>query len=840
MSRPFRFNGHVDDNSNARSSNPLHSQSTHARFTSLTEFPPSDSVRSHETMNPSLEATQLDFKVPPPGNPHEQIFYRDPNSFPNGLDFDDDTTSACGSLSSGNELESDIGDDSSHRISLRGPRIRFHSRAPWETDDILEGDESDDSRRSTPAGVKFKKKTTKADGFMHTFGRGSPIVGRRSVESNYSLTTTSKVPLEFSAAISSRHGFPPSSETLSNLGRPPPPSAIHQNAWHMQAGGCPPSSDHSSPTESSSSTTYHQGEMHTSSPPYDVEVSPSPTDSRRPSEIPSSTRSSRDSVPPANFVHPYANPDLVTPHTSKPRVSPHQTGFASVSRSDSISTVTDSISGKPTLFPTMSREASKNASPKDTPSGHRIRKREISSPTAFFHGSDLNSPYLDRNSNFLSLHPPPLGHMGPVQPHSPPVALISLQEAQARERSRNATVRANAVHSMNADSTPHVYSPDPDDVASIPESQNDPDSGTSSSRSRAQSISVSSRAKTTFHSLVGGSLPQPERRSSEASIFSSGPPAGRVLKPKKSGFMRLFSGRGDGDKIPPPPVPALSDIHLVQDLPTKLSLTTSKLSLSTVSVTQTSPPGLVAASSSATMTSDIGVPSEENQYLALDPKCPGAPRKRLPPPLYISTGSSSPLSHFPNSESRVLSRTLAASSSLSAPNVPQSAPPAGSDFQGLKLRPVSALFSAQFGNFVANPNADAPSDSCVTSPSGTSAVMWSPLTPSSSRPSDGEPHPTVKAVGEQPLTVEALQEQFMAAKKAWQRQILELEGQVRDLQNEIEDLRAANDKEYCEVCQRGNPQKRPETNESQKKLGVLDRPRAHTGDIARFSSANRD
>lgn len=154
-----------------------------------------------------MDEAPLDFKIPPQhaqGNPHEQIFYRGRSSYSSGLDYDDDTTSANGSLSSGNEPESDAGDNDSTQISLRGPKIRFHSRAPWEMDDVPEGDESDHSRRSNNAAMKpGRKKAFKTDTLIRTFTRGS----RPSVESSYSLTTTSKVPPEFSPGTSSRRSL---------------------------------------------------------------------------------------------------------------------------------------------------------------------------------------------------------------------------------------------------------------------------------------------------------------------------------------------------------------------------------------------------------------------------------------------------------------------------------------------------------------------------------------------------------------------------------------------------------------------------------------------------------
>lgn len=90
---------------------------------------------------------------------------------------------------------------------------------------------------------------------------------------------------------------------------------------------------------------------------------------------------------------------------------------------------------------------------------------------------------------------------------------------------------------------------------------------------------------------------------------------------------------------------------------------------------------------------------------------------------------------------------------------------------------------------------------------------------------------------DQSSVIQALQEQIVSARKAWQRHIWELEGQVRDLKAEVDDLRASgNAKGYCQVCGRGKPEEDGHTNT--KKVGVVNRPRARTGDAARFGSGN--
>jgi len=86
----------------------------------------------------------------------------------------------------------------------------------------------------------------------------------------------------------------------------------------------------------------------------------------------------------------------------------------------------------------------------------------------------------------------------------------------------------------------------------------------------------------------------------------------------------------------------------------------------------------------------------------------------------------------------------------------------------------------------------------------------------------------------------------MVARRAWQRQIWELEGQVRDLKAEVEEFRTAeHSKEYCAACGRGSAGRSPDEPEIDmedlqkagvKVGGVVNRPRARTGVGSRFAS----
>ncbi|KAI6047773.1 hypothetical protein EDC04DRAFT_2886578 [Pisolithus marmoratus] len=686
------------------------------------------------------------------GDPCEQIFYPGNHNRPSP----DDVASASSSLSSGDD--SDIEDiESTCRISVRGPTIRFRSRAPWETSDTEEKEES--THRMPRLTAKAKGKSTTADGFMRALGRASPIISRPSVESGYSQGN-SKPSLDFypdgsphRAILFHGSGHMPASSTFS---MPDPSPTLPYNTEPYGEGTGSLSSHHSSTEDSSSCTTRGHGSALTSSTHHGFEVSSDATSAHRRSPAHSPRLSQECSVR-EDFVHPYANPNLIGPYPSNPDNSSKKSNFK---RSDSITTVTDTISNKSTssAIPRESLEVSP-MSGKDSQDSQRICKKEISSPSLVLHGNDINPAYLDRDAKFLSLHPPLRAPASPgwiAHHHSPPVALISLQEAQAREKSRTASLHTGTAHSKAADSTSHIPSWQPSDLTAVPNGRNNLGRMSNSVRPRAQSISTSARAKTALHSVVG-TTSQFERRDSGPS--SSGTSASRALRHKKSGFLRLFSSRGDGDQSSPPPVPSLHDTCIAQGV-REVPLSRN--------------PELYPLSHAPTAMAGT---EDEDQDSGCEPTV-STTRKLLRRPLNIDIGTPSQFASIPNSGPDVQSRTHDdnSHSTSSLPlNVPQSAPSTALDFQALQLRPVSALFSAHFAEYVGSSEADTSLDSGTTSPASNSGVMLSPLTPLSSRPSNDEPSHGVGVSGENPSVIKALQEQMLSANRAWQRQVQELQ-----------------------------------------------------------------
>jgi len=80
-----------------------------------------------------------------------------------------------------------------------------------------------------------------------------------------------------------------------------------------------------------------------------------------------------------------------------------------------------------------------------------------------------------------------------------------------------------------------------------------------------------------------------------------------------------------------------------------------------------------------------------------------------------------------------------------------------------------------------------------------------------------------------------------STRKAWQHQIWELEGQVRDLRAEIDGMRLKEERgERCLLCGRSDDEPDEDASESLRstggRAGIVDRPRARTGVGTRFGA----
>lgn len=291
----------------------------------------------------------------------------------------------------------------------------------------------------------------------------------------------------------------------------------------------------------------------------------------------------------------------------------------------------------------------------------------------------------------------------------------------------------------------------------------------------------------------------------------------KMGRTKKSGFMRLFNKEKEGQESPPP-VPSLPETVSQTQVPTQR---TAK-PVQRVPVPSLSP-------SLQIFDTSIGTSFEP-----IDAHLPSKSPKRHPPPVLsintITQGAQARASTNDNHQRNFLDRPF-------LDQFPQSAPANVSEFPVLKLRPVSTLFSAHFGEHIVPGGTPRSSeDTDVSTPRSPSpSALISPITPiSTSRPSQDHARIAYAHTPEDPSIVRSLQEQMVSQKKAWQSRIWELESQVRDLKVELEDAKSKNvfTDETCEKCGRGAKR----STQAHSGLSVVNRPRARTGTTSRFAN----
>jgi len=512
-------------------------------------------------------------------------------------------------------------------------------------------------------------------------------------------------------------------------------------------------------------------------------------------------RSSSPPLPPPNRIfHPYAHPEVVASSESlvhgpmAPRIS-H--GRLSDDQQPNVSVRRSSESNTSSLHNTQS--AIRKGSAPELPS------RKV-------HSRSKMAPH-EEEGQLTKTFPVPLSSAWPgPAPFSdysstPMSNLISLEEARARVQQK----QTNAAVSTPPKSTPAV----PASFASPPSTDG------SGSTPRHRTTSTGKRS-------TGGGDEDPIT-------------APKALKHKRSAFMKLFAGK-EKEGLPKD-----------RDSPT--------LSISDPIIRATStPPRVTKADTSG----DIPpVPSLHNI-------------KRIPPPSLSIVVSSPSVPHsdldgqdsviIPPSPSRTINlpsdnSSQYLSSKLDAPHSrtnsgirpPASAPPSQTRFEGLSLRPVSTIFSAKFsdilGEFV-SPPADLgsfPSSSSNSStpnvgPSPTHSTFETsrtnsmstasdyPLTPATTHGISSIPalsSPSSMVSSENPNTVIiSLQTEMANLRKIHQRQVWELEGQIKDLKEEMEQLRNTGD---CEACGKEKKDRRTTMTSTKSRpkavVSVVDRPR---------------
>jgi hypothetical protein len=397
---------------------------------------------------------------------------------------------------------------------------------------------------------------------------------------------------------------------------------------------------------------------------------------------------------------------------------------------------------------------------------------------------------------------------------SPTFNLISLQEAQAQARERSRT---------------HIQAPpDPPFLQNEPPSRNlVPALPTNTGRMRSRTASTSSKGKVE-PLVISNPIPLPHSGAEDSAPNGRSAPPPRTLKQKKSGFMRLFNGK-DKDKTQapsPPPAPPVT----APSMPRTPKLSSARVPVPTLS------PSLVPQSP-LQLDSIVRGDGRENDRVGL-PRDQESIQQQGPALTIITTRDASP-SGAPTSQSlRTGSGGSSMISGLSSDRglSPASAPPLTTTFPGLSLRPISTVFSAHFADHIMS--LDSPSTTSTTqtdsssTTAGGSGSGGSILSPLATEPSFDEKH---AVTDDDPyVIIQHLQEQLRSTRKAWQHQIWELEGQVRDLRAEIDKMRLKESRgERCLLCGRSD-----EPDQSMGGHGVVDRPRARAGvGTMRFAAA---
>jgi hypothetical protein len=396
----------------------------------------------------------------------------------------------------------------------------------------------------------------------------------------------------------------------------------------------------------------------------------------------------------------------------------------------------------------------------------------------------------------------------------PTFSLISLEEARA-QRMRSATANPTSkISGAGGMSNPFsMFSP----VETEAPPRADCFVSGSITRARARSISAgANKARSALQTIVG--QPKPDRRDTEpVTIATSGAGhPGKTLKHKKSGFMRLFNAGKVSEKDEQttlPPVPSLPDSHSINHVQPVVPRT-SKTSVHRIPVPRLSPSLFESSSAQSydTLANDTCKQStKRNAGLSIN--------TQQHPVVGVVSAS-------------IMDDRVSLTQHPKFDQQLQSAPAIVSEFSALKLRPVSTLFSAQFGDHIVAVDSRPSSEIDLTTPRSSSPGAVVTLTPTSTTQACHEKPTIVSSPDNQASVVRSLQEQLATAKKAWQLHIWELEGQVRDLKATVEELKGSDDKDYCQSCGRGAVETAAPCSKS-----VLHRPRARTGTSSRFTNA---
>ncbi|KDQ63403.1 hypothetical protein JAAARDRAFT_29433 [Jaapia argillacea MUCL 33604] len=886
----------------------------HTRFPSFSECSDSPSVYSHGAFSPRSrhapvpsDASTLHYS-PATVEPRPTLTDRERLNDPSAstLDLEDDPRHSFASQDYYDDDErtsqhsiSDE-DEPMTRMSYLGPKMRFHSPAPWELteDSVAEADESgmDDLMRTLSGGSKRdRSKANRADGFMKGLGLNSrPSTSSRP--SNESSRSSGKGKKSFETTSSyispggALHALAHASMSSTSLALPPQsPKSASRSAFSILKGRSrtgsnpgkaalrPPISTPRSPVITSTNSSPASGSVsHQHSPRRRV----APRRSSSPPSPQSASSAHED------YVHPFAHPDSFqyarnsVHHSVHPAVRapvpirPFHAGI--ISPSDSEVTITDATtSTSPSSASVITPDTSaasmthKHNASISSSMMSGFRRKEISAPISLDHSSRRYSPPEPRIEESRHEGPgyPRKGSSGrnEYQP-APAFTLISLEQAQAqaRDRSRSTTAQPVLAHAPTTSVVPFPVNP----ANSTDHPWNTtkrPGSPTSiSSRARVRSSSAGAKAKSALSGMGIEIGRRTSQKSTDTAPWDESPhvdsPPNKTVTKKKSGFLRMFRDR-EKDKGAQneliPPVPQLSEAYAspnpsmprppkdVKRVPVP-SITPSLLAR-VDPVTSCSSP--TSASPTTPFRDTLGV-DESARLNGRSPRRATPTLSIVPPqPSLLATPFNPEVISRQRSRSTTPTRVLSAAAAddrpmgpfLTAP--PMSAPPGKTDFQGLSLRPVSGAFSMHFPELVdehaaglAPPFSAREYDFDLDTPN--SGTSGSLLSPDSG----GFPSGT-SSVFYEPTAIHVGDDDPSAVIKALQDQITSArkvwQTHIWELEGQVRDLKS--EVEHLRATAHTTEYcdvcgRGSPHSEDSRKVTVVNRPRARTGGGGRFVS----
>lgn len=709
-----------------------------------------------------------------------------------------------------NPLDSSTDDLEDSRISVLGPKMRFVSRAPWEAGEEDLPEEADDEFIGASdalsvisgkfGGWKFREQEKASIKALAFAGLRSASPSAPSISNQHKSSMGQKFQ-EFESEDSVRSYVPEESPRGTRYAIFLLPNGV------IVSNHCDASNTYESSPRSSLSGTE-------SMPPYGAPSRPTKVSSRDRSPVPPGNNwspgsfsrpfrgqavSNRREQSPfrtpsptasSHYFHPYANPDVVpttggpSPAPTTPRIS-HERLSDDYAMPSTMRPSSDSNSSSGRDLPSIRKASTPEL--RKLPSRSKLSSRDGGdntrgfpiTPSAVWPGS---ASFNDYNS-------------------SPMQNLISLEQAQARMRGQPTTKVQPSGSSMK------IISP------------------RGSTPTNPANISTPSLAEATPAGRQRTTSTGKRSASSGATTAESDGAPTKTLKHKRSAFMKIFGKDKDRDKdASTKDAPSMPDpIVRATSTPPRLARPETDIPpVPVLHIKRIPPPSLSVVVSSPAM------PVMNGQPVIDSPTIPSS----LAPSTEPSEAKASPLLK----SDVVLGRlTLDApscarpgSSSAETCRPSASAPPSQTAFEGLSLRPVSSIFSAKFTDLLAPLSSPPPSTANGPSSSQDSLSPSTPMfdTSRSNSISTASDYPSTPMTGSSlpavgPLSsVVMLQEQMANMRKLYQRQIWELEGQVRDLKGENEKLRNTGE---CDMC--GQAKKDRLVRARTATVSVVDRPR---------------